>query len=1008
VLGPLAVTRAGETAQLAGGLLRRLVAALAANANTVVSVDRLIHIQWGDNPPPNATRNLHNQVWRVRAALDECGPGTATALVTEAPGYLLRVDSAAIDAVRFERALNEAVAERAALPERASARLTEALELWRGRAYAEFADEEFCRYEAMRLEELRLVAIEERFEADIAIGRHARLIGEIEAFAEEHPLRERPRDLLMVALSQSGRQADAVDVYARFRRHLVEQLGLEPSPALRRRHERILHADPEPEPEPVRRRERRPRDPAGNLRHELSELVGRGQDVTHALATLAGARVVTMTGMGGVGKTRLATRVAAAAKADFPDGVWVCELAAVRDGWLVPDVLATTFGVQEPQGLSVTDGLVDFLRSRRALLVVDNCEHVLDAAAHLVDTLARGCPEVTVLATSREPLGVDGERVLPVRPLALPSPELRENVAAVPSVALFVDRARAALPTFTLGEHNVAAVAEICRALDGLPLAIELAATRLRSMSLAEIAGRLERRLDFLHSTMRVRAERHSTLGAVVDWSYDLLAPHERAVFEGLSVLVGSFTMDDATAVAGDDECDVVEVVTDLVHKSMLAADTDSAPARYTMLETLRIYGRERLERTGRLAAVQRRHAAHCVAVAESSVAGLTGPDEAAWADRIGGLFDDLRSVHSWALTEEPATAIRLSAALLRYTSAHGPSEMYSWADRAAAVEDGGTRPDPRLAATLAVAAAGAARRGDLAGAVDLAERGLRAVPDPEDPARRFLLWVLARAASFDGRFTDAANLYATVARLAERAGDIQCVAYVTASGALQHAYHGATSRATLLASRAKKLAMTTRNPTAIAWAHYALGVALQDNDPERALATLEQALTVAQSCGNTYIPGVALSVAGALVTRHNDPRRAARLVAEVIGYWSHESHWAQQWVALRTAISLLTRLGEDEAAATLYGALEASRTAMRPVGAEAELLDAVITAATGRLGAGRFAEAVARGAKLSDDDAVAFARAALDRVDHAAPPGRLRAVSALPEPEPQQRSMPC
>jgi predicted ATPase/DNA-binding SARP family transcriptional activator len=1001
VLGPLAVTHAGVSAQLAGGLRRRLLAALLVNAGTVVSADRLIHVLWGDDAPASASRNLHNQMWRVRAALDECAPGTAAALVTQPPGYLLRVEPDAIDAGRFERALDAAVAESAGRPEHAVALLTEALELWSGPAYAEFAGEEFCRYEAMRLDELRLVATEERFEASLAVGRHAELIAEIEAFAAEHPFRERPRGQLMIALYRSGRQADAVAVYREFRRLMAEQLGLEPSAALRRRHEHLLRGDPGLDSD-VPRRQRRA---AGNLRLELSELVGRDEDIAAALTTLTRARVTTLTGMGGVGKTRFAARLAAEAQPRFPDGVWVCELTAVRDGWLVPDVLATTLGVQQPQGLSVTDGLVDFLRSRRVLLVIDNCEHVLDAAAHLVNVLASSCPGVSLLATSREPLGVDGEHVLPVRPLPVPPQGSGHDVAdldrlaAVPSVGLFVARARAAVPTFALGAHNAAAVAEICRDLDGLPLAIELAVTRLRSMSVAEIAGRLERRLHFLHSTGRVREERHSTLGAVVDWSYDLLEPLERTVFDRLSVLVGSFTLDDAVAIASNEEIGpaaAVDAVTNLVHKSMLAADTDRAPSRYTMLETLRIYGRERLERAGGLEAARRRHAAHCVAVAEASAAGLVGPDEAQWADRISGLLDDLRGAHSWALTAEPAMAVRLSAALLRYTSAHGPSEVYSWADRAAAAVAAGGRRDPYLAATLAVAAAGAARRGDLAGANELARRGLRAVPWRDDPARRHALWVLARVASFEGRLDDAASRYLTVARFAARVGDQYSVAYVTASCALQYAYQGSTARAMLLARRAKKLAVPTRNPTAIAWADYALGVALQDRDPERALATLEQARAVGQAGGNTYIPGVALSVAAAVMVRHGDPTRAARLTAEVIGYWSHESHWAQQWVALRTAVGLLTRLGEDEAAATLHGALLASRAAIQPVGAEAERLDAVVADLAERLGADRFAAAIARGATLSDDDAVAFAKTALEEV---------RPVACRPYQQPRKLS---
>ncbi|HEX6357934.1 BTAD domain-containing putative transcriptional regulator [Actinophytocola sp.] len=992
VLGPLAVTHADGSVQLAGGLRRRLLAALLVNVRTVVSADRLIDVLWGDHAPRSALRSLHNQVWRVRAALDECAPGSAEALVTQPPGYVLRIDPATVDSWRFEQAITEAVAESGTRPEYAVARLTEALDLWRGLAFAEFAGEEFCRYEAMRLEELRLVAAEERFEASLALGRQAELIGEIEAFAAEHPFRERPRGLLMTALYRSGRQADAVAVYREFHELLAEQLGLRPSAELRERHEHMLRGSPDPAAES----RVLGGQPAGNLRLELSELIGRDEDAAAALTTMARARVTTLTGVGGVGKTRFAARLAAAAQARFPHGVWMCELAAVRDGGLVPDVLATTLGVQQPQGLSVTDGLVDFLRSRRTLLVIDNCEHVLDAAAHLVDALASSCPGVCVLATSREPLGVEGEHVLPVRPLPVPPLGAGlDRLAEVPSVGLFVDRARAAVPTFTLGTHNAGAVAAICRGLDGLPLAIELAATRLRTMSADEIAGRLERGLHFLHSTRRVREERHSTLAAVVDWSCALLEPLDRTVFERLSVLVGSFTMDDAVAIASDEEIDQAsagDAVTDLVHKSMLAADTDRVPSRYTMLETLRIYGRERLERGGQLDAARRRHAAYCLAVAEASAAGLVGPDEARWADRISGLLDDLRGAHSWALTTDPAMAVRLSAALLRYTSAHGPSEVYGWADRAAAaVPDG---PGPHLAATLAVAAAGAARRGDLTGANELVKRALRAVPGQDDPARRHALWVLARVASFQGRFDEAATLYMTVAQFAERVGDQYSVAYVTASSALQYAYQGRTARAMLLAQRAHRLATATGNPTAIAWSDYALGVALQDRDPDRAVATLEQAREIGRSGGNTYLPGVALSVAAAIMVRHGDPYRAARLTAEVICYWSHESHWAQQWVALRTAVVLLTRARQDEAAATLYGALRSSRAAIPPVGAEAIRLAAAVAELTTRLDAGRFAAATARGATLSDDDAVAFARTSLERMEHVRPVSYPRSLS--------------
>jgi len=956
VLGPLGLSGGAE---LTGTRQRRLLAALLVQANTVVPADRLIDVLWGEQAPATAAHNLHNLVWRLRSVLSTTVDGTPAPLVTQPPGYLLRVAPEAIDATRFERMVAEAMAE-GARPEVAADRLAAALALWRGPAFAEFAGEEFCRYEAVRLEELRLVAVEEWFGARLSLGQHAELIGEVDAFAAEHPLRERARELLMLALYRAGRQADALSVYRVFRDELSEQLGLEPSPALRRRHEQILRDDDAP---PAERHE----IDTGNVRTELSGLVGRDDEVATALTTLTTRRVLTMTGVGGVGKTRIALRVAADARKRFPHGVWVCELAAVRDGWLVPDVLATTLGVQEPRGLSVTDGLVEFLKSRRALLVLDNCEHVLDEAAQLVDVLARGCPDLSILATGREPLGVDGEHILPVHPLT-----------SVAAVALFADRAAAATPTFTLGPDNIATVIEICRRLDGLPLAIELAATRVRSMAVDDIADCLEDRLRFLRSPHPLRSERHSTLAAVVDWSYQLLDETQRTVFDRLSVLAGAFTRDAAAAVAHLDPVAVDEAVTALVHKSMLVADTASAPTRYTMLETLRLYGWEQLKGSGQLDEARGRHAAYHVLLAEASADGLAGPEEARWARRLDLSMDDLRSAHNWALTHEPASALRMSAALARYTASHGPSEVYIWAERAAACADE-THPDPHLCTVLAVAAAGAARRGDLTGAAELARRGLGVAGD--DPRRRHPLWLLARVASYAGRFTEAAEGYATVARLGASAGDAHCVAYVTASAALQHAYAGANEQAARLAGRAAQLAAATGNPTAIAWADYALGVALQDRDPGRALDALARARAVASAGRNTYIPGAALSVSIAVLTRHGDARLATRHAAELIDHWSHESHWAQQWTAMRHVIGLFTRVGEHMAAATLHGALTASRTAVQAVGAEAELLDSHVAELTRLLGPDRFAAATIRGTAMSDDDAVAYARATLERL---------------------------
>ncbi len=656
--------------QLLGDLGTRLTGADHEHG-TVVSADRLAHMLWGDGQPAEPVAALHTLVWRLREAVRAAGCDGAVRLLTRAPGYLLDLDGEQVDVVRFEWLMRTAGSQP---PDRAAALLEEALSLWRGPAYAEFADDEFARAEAARLEELRLAAGSDWVDAAIALDRPGDTLGRLAALVAADPLRERPRAQLMRALHRLGRSADALQTFRDYRDLLADELGLDPSQQLRDLEVAILRQDPEPDrASPVAGTPGPRPPPAGNLRLELTDLVGRVGDAAVALAALDDARVVTLTGVGGVGKTRLALRVAADAQPRYRDGAWLCELVNVGDATAVPDVVATTLGVQQRQGLTITDRLIEYLRPRRLLLLLDNCEHVLDAAAALADALVRGCPGLTVLATSREPLGTDGERMLPVQPLPVPPASISgdvPSVATVASVALFCRRAASASPAFALTGDNVAAVAEICRRLDGLPLALELAATRVPSFSPQEIADRLERRLQFLRSGRRIREERHRTLASVVDWSYRLLTPLEQAVFERCSVFMGAFSLDAAVSVTGGAEpevaeCEVTDSVAGLVDKSMLVAHADTTPTRFTMLETLRAYGRQRLAERGEDVAACLAHASYHVELAEAAGIGLRGPEEATWAETLAAVLDDLRSSHQWALAHQPALAMRLSAALI-------------------------------------------------------------------------------------------------------------------------------------------------------------------------------------------------------------------------------------------------------------------------------------------------------------------------------------------------------
>ena len=551
-----------DAAQPRSARLRKLLAVLLVYRGTAVSADRLAQAVWGGCQPADPSAALQSLVWRLRQALHATGCEGAVRLLTRPPGYLLEVEGEQVDGVRFERQVRAAAAES---PERAVGLLEDALSLWRGPAYAEFADDDIVRVEATRLEELQLTARLDWVDGLLALDRPGETLARLTVTVEADPLRERPRAQLMRALHRLGRTAEALQVYREYRNLLTAELGLDPSPSLRNLQAAILQQRREPDrAPPATGHPSLPSRPPGNLRLELSDLLGRDDEVAAAQATLERFRVVTLSGVGGVGKTRLALRVAADSRPRYRDGAWLCELAGVADPSAVPDLVATTLGVQQRLNHTVTDRLVEYLRARSMLLLLDNCEHVLGAVTDLVDTLVRDCPDLTVLATSREPLGIDGERVLPVQPLPVPPaamPGGAPAAAAVPSVALFSQRATAAAPAFVLTDDNIAAVTEICRRLDGLPLALELAATRVRSLSPAEIADRLERRLSFLRSGRRIRQERHRTLASAVDWSYRLLTPGEQAVFDRCSMFMGSFTLAAAVAVVGESEPAVVDDV---------------------------------------------------------------------------------------------------------------------------------------------------------------------------------------------------------------------------------------------------------------------------------------------------------------------------------------------------------------------------------------------------------------------------------------------------------------
>src|SRR6266508_3877301 len=649
VLGPLEVRVAGRPVAVPGARQRALLAALLLRRGTVVAFDRLIDDVFGEQPPDEARNALQTYAARLRHAL---GPA-AGVVVTRAPGYALEVPGDAVDLERFTVLLVRA--REAQSPAAALALVEEALALWRGPAYGEFA-ETFARGEALRLQELRLAAREDCATLLVRLGRLAEATAALEAIVAEEPWRERAVELLVTALAQAGQARHALAAYAGYRDRLRDELGLDPSPKLRRLEQQVLRAEVEPvQPRPARPERRVP--PA-----RATSFVGREQELTLVRETLACGRLVTLVGPGGVGKTRLAHQAAAAGP------VWWVDLAPLRDPDAIPHAVADALDLDVQPGTPLLDSLHAWARGARGLLVVDNCEHLLAAVAGIAQELLAVPSQVRLLATSRERLGVDGEQVLVVRPLEVPEPDAQE--VGIPSVRLFCDRARAADPDFAPSPEVIQRVGDVCRALDGLPLAIELAAARIGTLTVDDLADRLDARFELLRATHRGGDARHHTLRGVVDWSFDLLTPEQQRLFLRLSVFAAAFDIDAAEQVVADEDLPagrVADLVAGLADRSMLTRPGHTGVGRYRMLETLRAYAAARLP-AAEADRFRRRHAAFMVDLAERAEAGLYGPDEPAWARRVEAWLDDLRAAWSWARDAgEVDVAVRLAAALTRY-----------------------------------------------------------------------------------------------------------------------------------------------------------------------------------------------------------------------------------------------------------------------------------------------------------------------------------------------------
>jgi predicted ATPase/DNA-binding SARP family transcriptional activator len=1058
ILGPVEVDDGGRALDLGGMRERTLLVRLLLSANRVVPAHRLAEDLWSGDPPPHSSATLRVYISRLRRAL---GPH-AGVLLTQAPGYRLSLPDDQLDAARFERLVQDGDGYLAAgEPEAAAKTLREALDLWRGPALSSVAELPFAQADAARLEEARLTALESRIEADLACGRPASLIGELDSLAARHPLREGLTGRLMLALYRCGRQADALRAYGDLRTRLADELGIDPSSGLRLLQGQILQQDAAldwrggaaapggrgaagepPAPSPAMpgtpspgpatgalagQASRRPEPSAEpRLPTETNSFVGREAELSTIEQLLRLSRLLTLTGPGGSGKSRLALRAGTQAAGEYTGGVRLVELAAISAPELVVPAVALALAVREEPGTTLLDSVVARLRDTETLLIVDNCEHVLDAAAEMIAALLERCRGLRVLATSQARLNVTGEATWPVPPLTVPDPGVRDPqvAAGAESVRLFCDRATLARPDFALTAANAEAVGDICRQLDGLPLAIELAAARASALTAPQLAARLSNRFRVLTGGSRVGLPRHRTLEAAIEWSHDLLSEAEQVCFRRLAVFAGGCTIDAAEAVAPDDALPldaVFETVTALVDRSLLTADERLGSMRYGMLESIRQFALSRLAAAGEDEAVRRRQLDWLLDLVGQ--ADFDGPDQGAWLDLLEAEQDNFRAGLEWSLASpggDPAVALALTGALSSYWMVRGPVSVGRGVLEAALIA-AGPGGDQRLRA-LALDGAGhlAAVQADQDALRSAQEESLAIWRELGDAARiANCLGDLGAGAHLRGDYPAARALYTEALEVARHAGDSRRMALALSrlgslamhEGDLELATAhyidsmarfrelGDLSRATrilgnlgvvaghlgdleLARQRLEEHLSNARLLGDLKLTGGALTnlghLAYDSGDLDAAADLHQQALDLADQIGDGRLACAAMTNLGLVAARRHDYDAAARFHLRVLDLSRSIGERRSTAETLEELAGLESAAGHAERAATLFGASQALREDIGAptLGFDAGRLSDARAAAARALGDRAFAAALQAGRAMSVAQAEAFARA--------------------------------
>lgn len=965
VLGPLRVIdRNGVDVTPSGRLQRRLLSMLLLHRGEVVSGDRLTEAIWESGSAPSGPAALHSHISRLRKRI------TGLPITPGGGGYVLSCSADALDASRFETNVARAAATAATDHVAALAALEEALSWWRGHPYADLDETDEGFIEIERLSEIRTRALEERFAALIALGRSSEAVADLESLVAREPLREQPRLLLMQALSAVGRRAEALRVYDAYRLRLADELGVAPSPEIRTRHAELLALDdvatsvPSASSAPARSSEAiaLPRLP-------ISTFVGRDDELDSVAARVVESRLVSLIGPGGVGKTRLAVELAHRIAGRFEQGVVFCDLTTLPAGATsaaIADAVGATLRMEPRSGVHPTDRVAELVRNSHLLLILDNCEHVLDGAADHVERMLGATERLSVLATSRERLAVSGEELVAVGPL-----ECEAEVGPSAALVLFLDRARSAGARLTTDDESI--IDDLCRRLDGLPLALELAATRLHALTLREVCAGVEESMSVLSGGSRTVA-RHRSLEAALDWSFRLLDGDGVDTLEASAVFAAPFDAADVAAVSERAEPVMRDQLAGLVDRSLVFRSGE----QFRLLETVRSFVRHR-QSDGRRQRFRMLHARHvCRRISDASDRLRTADDDR--PIRLARrLLPDLQQAFATAVERDDAgLALDIVVSCRDLALDAMLPEPMTWGERAG--ELGASVDHPLTADAFAIAALGRWKMGDLDAMRLLL---VRAVAESERLGlgdRYEVLGALGTEDLAHGEFGRAAERLASSLRTPEAADDVNRLAEGGATLAIIRGY-AHDDRAVDDVGWLLTDVEPTSGAAPRAWCWYAAGESVIDTDPALARERLERSVALARRSDATFVAGIAGASLASVAVRQGRHREALEDYRWLLPTWLRAGVSAPFWTMLRSVIELLVAVGVDEPAARLLGAVTGSGSGHDVIGDDDRRLRAAEATLRGRLGDDATDRCTAIGRSFDDVAAAAEATAALDLV---------------------------